>query len=305
MATTTPTTDPSSSDPKVAASTLDFLLIELVPLAQRIATDLHARDTALLSSSLERNATLNTSTSPSSTTQQAPLPPPSQLNRQSLKTTTTTTAPSTSTPLNDNDDLDPETSTTIQESVLYRLDALGYRVGLGLVEKLSQYSARPTTPLDMIKFICKDLWQVVFRKQIDNLKTNHRGTFVLTDNKFLALGRMSVDRGRGARGVEEALGKAQPVCFFFCFSLLSPSLIGLFLQYLEYPLTLLCLTVPLLPLWYHSRCSLGFRSQCHRTRRNFRVASSGISDQDCGIKTMKGRYNEDRRNHQTNYRRGV
>jgi hypothetical protein len=54
----------------------------------------------------------------------------------------------------------------------------------------------------------------VFRKQIDNLKTNHRGTFVLTDNKFLALGRMSVDRGRGARGVEEALGKAQPVCCF-------------------------------------------------------------------------------------------
>ena len=60
---------------------------------------------------------------------------------------------------------------------------------------------------------CKDLWQVVFRKQIDNLKTNHRGTFVLTDNKFMALGRMSVDRGRGPRGTEEALGAAQPVCF--------------------------------------------------------------------------------------------
>jgi hypothetical protein len=216
MATTTPNTDPSSSDPKVAASTLDFLLIELVPLAQRIATDLHARDTALLSSSLERNATLNTSTSPSSTTQQAPSPQ-QQLNRQSLKTTTTT-APSTSTPLNDPDDPDPEDSTTIQESIHYRLDALGYRVGLGLVEKLSQYSARPTTALDMIKFICKDLWLVVFRKQIDNLKTNHRGTFVLTDNKFLALGRMSVDRGRGLRGTEEALGKAQPVCFFFLLS---------------------------------------------------------------------------------------
>jgi hypothetical protein len=230
MATTTPNTDPSSSDPKVAASTLDFLLIELVPLAQRIATDLHARDTALLSSSLERNATLNTSTLPSSTTQQPPTQP---TNRQSLKTTT---APSTSTPLND-DDPDPELSTTIQESVHYRLDALGYRVGLGLVEKLSQYSARPTTPLDMIKFICKDLWLVVFRKQIDNLKTNHRGTFVLTDNKFLALGRMSVDRGRGPRGTEEALGKAQPVCFLFHFS--GPFLwMALFLEYSEYLLTL-------------------------------------------------------------------
>jgi hypothetical protein len=201
MATTTQTSDPSStSDPKVAASTLDFLLIELVPLAQRIAADLHARDTALLSSSLERNATLNTSTAATTTTQPS--------NRQSLKSTTTTTALTTL-----HDEEDSETSSdAIQESVLYRLDALGYRVGLGIVEKLSQHSARPTTPLDMIKFICKDLWQIVFRKQIDNLKTNHRGTFVLTDNKFLALGRMSVDRGRGARGVEEALGKAQPVC---------------------------------------------------------------------------------------------
>jgi len=28
--------------------------------------------------------------------------------------------------------------------------------------------------LDMIKFLCKDVWTLVFRKQIDNLKTNHR-----------------------------------------------------------------------------------------------------------------------------------
>lgn len=26
----------------------------------------------------------------------------------------------------------------------------------------------------MIKFLCKDVWTLVFRKQIDNLKTNHR-----------------------------------------------------------------------------------------------------------------------------------
>lgn len=28
--------------------------------------------------------------------------------------------------------------------------------------------------MDIIKFICKDFWQAVFRKQVDNLKTNHR-----------------------------------------------------------------------------------------------------------------------------------
>ena len=28
--------------------------------------------------------------------------------------------------------------------------------------------------LDVVKFICKDFWIAVFKKQIDNLKTNHR-----------------------------------------------------------------------------------------------------------------------------------
>lgn len=28
--------------------------------------------------------------------------------------------------------------------------------------------------LDIIKFLCKDFWQAVFKKQVDNLKTNHR-----------------------------------------------------------------------------------------------------------------------------------
>ena len=83
--------------------------------------------------------------------------------------------------------------------------------------RFSANTPRPTTPLDMIKFICKDLWQLVFRKQIDNLKTNHRGTFVLTDNKFMALGRMSADTRRGPRGGDEALGKAQPVSECLCF----------------------------------------------------------------------------------------
>lgn len=77
--------------------------------------------------------------------------------------------------------------------------------------RFSANTPRPNAPLDMIKFICKDLWMLVFRKQIDNLKTNHRGTFVLTDNRFQPLARMSVDRRRGPRGLEEALAKAQAV----------------------------------------------------------------------------------------------
>ena len=75
----------------------------------------------------------------------------------------------------------------------------------------SANTPRPNAPLDMIKFICKDLWLLVFRKQIDNLKTNHRGTFVLTDSRFQPLSRMSVFRRRGPKGLEEALSKAQAV----------------------------------------------------------------------------------------------
>ncbi|KOM52912.1 hypothetical protein LR48_Vigan09g157100 [Vigna angularis] len=52
---------------------------------------------------------------------------------------------------------------------------------------------RFTDHLEAIKFICKDFWSELFKKQIDNLKTNHRGTFVLQDNKFRWLARMSVD----------------------------------------------------------------------------------------------------------------
>lgn len=47
--------------------------------------------------------------------------------------------------------------------------------------------------LDIIKFICKDFWIAVFQKQIDNLKTNHRGVYVLTDNSFRWLSKMSSD----------------------------------------------------------------------------------------------------------------
>lgn len=28
--------------------------------------------------------------------------------------------------------------------------------------------------LDIVKFVCKEFWIVLFKKQVDNLKTNHR-----------------------------------------------------------------------------------------------------------------------------------
>lgn len=71
--------------------------------------------------------------------------------------------------------------------------------------RFSSDRPRFTDTLDVIKFLCKDLWMLVFRKQIDNLKTNHRGVYVLTDNAFRPLSRMSTEAGG------QAVVRAQPV----------------------------------------------------------------------------------------------
>jgi hypothetical protein len=52
---------------------------------------------------------------------------------------------------------------------------------------------------------------LVFKKQVDNLKTNHRGVYVLTDNAFRPLSRMSTAAGG------QAVVRAQPVSVFFSF----------------------------------------------------------------------------------------
>ncbi|KAH0680076.1 hypothetical protein KY285_021083 [Solanum tuberosum] len=74
-----------------------------------------------------------------------------------------------------------------------RIEAIGFQVGHQLSERYTMDRPRFTDHLEAIKFICKDFWSEVFKKQIDNLKTNHRGTFVLQDNRFRWLSRMSVD----------------------------------------------------------------------------------------------------------------
>ncbi|VDM81553.1 unnamed protein product [Strongylus vulgaris] len=39
----------------------------------------------------------------------------------------------------------------------------------------------------VVKFICKEFWSAVFGKQVDNLRTNHQGVYVVQDNKFCTL----------------------------------------------------------------------------------------------------------------------
>jgi trafficking protein particle complex subunit 6 len=45
--------------------------------------------------------------------------------------------------------------------------------------------------IDAIKFICKEFWQEIFKKPATNLKTNHKGTFVLKMDDFSYLTKLS------------------------------------------------------------------------------------------------------------------
>lgn len=64
---------------------------------------------------------------------------------------------------------------------------MGFGVGYRIMERLTREWARFKDELDTIKFICTDLWSSLHRKQIDNLRTNHQGVYVLHDNEFRLL----------------------------------------------------------------------------------------------------------------------
>lgn len=156
----------------LSSSCLDFLLIELVPMAYRVTNELEA------SASSVQGVTPAAAATGAEKDVAAP--------RAAM---------------------DEEEE---RDAVFYRLETLGYRVGQGLVERFSRDRPRFNDTLDVIKFLCKDLWMLVFRKQIDNLKTNHRGVYVLTDNAFRPFSRMSTEAGGGA------VQRAEPFLWFPC-----------------------------------------------------------------------------------------
>ncbi|KAK5134932.1 hypothetical protein LTR08_006023 [Meristemomyces frigidus] len=207
-----PPPDDDAQNPKVAASALDFLLIELVPLAQRLTEQLHAREQALIDAH-KRSRIFNRAGSRGAGKTLGLVGSGGDGGDGRGVTVTEDAAEGAAgvTSLGF-----PVMEERTREGVFVRLEGMGYRVGQGLVERFSANKPRPTTPLDAIKFICKDLWLLVFRKQIDNLKTNHRGIFVLTDTRFHPLSRMSVDRRAGPTAGEDAIARAQTYLYFPC-----------------------------------------------------------------------------------------
>jgi trafficking protein particle complex subunit 6 len=101
---------------------------------------------------------------------------------------------------------DEEAAIFAAEMAASKLERIGYSVGYRMCERLAQnktFGSAPTAAaskdpaqaiaaaqLEAVKFLCKEFWTEVFRKQIDKLQTNHRGVFVLKDMDLRWLSRL-------------------------------------------------------------------------------------------------------------------
>jgi len=80
------------------------------------------------------------------------------------------------------------------EELRLLLEKIGFSVGHGVIEKLISDQNRMNDEVSVMKFICKEFWLSIFLKQIDNLRTNNLGTFVLQDNNFKLLSHISPEQ---------------------------------------------------------------------------------------------------------------
>lgn len=71
-----------------------------------------------------------------------------------------------------------------QEVDLSNVEYIGFAAGYKVMERLTREWPRFKDELDTMKFICTDFWTCIYKKQIDNLRTNHQGVYVLQDNSF-------------------------------------------------------------------------------------------------------------------------
>ncbi|KAI5705801.1 hypothetical protein M8J76_004984 [Diaphorina citri] len=72
-----------------------------------------------------------------------------------------------------------------------KIELMGFSCGYRIIERLTKDWTRFKDELDTMKFICTELWIAIYKKQIDNLRTNYQGTYLLQDNSFRFLSKMS------------------------------------------------------------------------------------------------------------------
>ncbi|KAF6204210.1 hypothetical protein GE061_002550 [Apolygus lucorum] len=74
---------------------------------------------------------------------------------------------------------------------LSTLEYFGFSTGYKLIERFTKDWSRFKDELDTIKFICTDFWTSIYKKPIDNLRTNHQGVYVLQDRAFRFMAKIS------------------------------------------------------------------------------------------------------------------
>lgn len=73
-----------------------------------------------------------------------------------------------------------------------KAELVGFTTGHRYVECLTVDMLRfQKEELEAIKFICREFWSSIFHKQIDNLRTDRCGQYMLHENKFRFITRMS------------------------------------------------------------------------------------------------------------------
>ena len=82
----------------------------------------------------------------------------------------------------------PSTSQLQQAS--RKIEAIGFQVGVRLIERYTRDRPRFSDTLEIIKFICKDFWMEVYKKQVDKLQTNNRVSNTLTHSVFFSRTRL-------------------------------------------------------------------------------------------------------------------
>ncbi|XP_077285670.1 trafficking protein particle complex subunit Trs33 [Arctopsyche grandis] len=87
--------------------------------------------------------------------------------------------------------LEQKKDSKTKDTDLSVIEYIGFSAGYKIMERLTREWPRFKDELDTVKFICTDFWTCVYKKQIDNLRTNHQGVYVLQDNAFRFLTRFS------------------------------------------------------------------------------------------------------------------
>ncbi|TIB71192.1 translation initiation factor 3, RNA-binding subunit [Wallemia mellicola] len=83
------------------------------------------------------------------------------------------------------------TEESVDEELTKKLKQVGTSIGHTVAERIKQTREPLNDNLEVIKLLCKEIWTFIYGKQLDNLRTNHKGTFVLHDNSYRPLVNLS------------------------------------------------------------------------------------------------------------------